>query len=52
MSPRRSKTRVRPSGLTSRFIHVPSSTVIGTSRTFIPGGAATSQLGASLASWA
>src|SRR4051812_35556998 len=45
MSPRRSKTRVLPSGLTSTSIQVPSSTLIGTCRMAIPGGALTSHLG-------
>src|SRR5205085_8770757 len=43
MSPSRSKAIVRPSGLTSTFIQVPSFTFIGTCRSRAPGGAFTSQ---------
>src|SRR3989344_1053366 len=44
MSPKRSKAIVLPSGLTSTFIQVPSSTLIGTWRMTAPGGLLTSHL--------
>jgi hypothetical protein len=45
MSPSRVKAIVRPSGLTSTSIQLPSSTAIGTWRTRAPGGALTSHFG-------
>src|SRR3954468_21962942 len=49
MSPSRSKAIVRPSGLTSTFIQVPSLTLSGTWRRVAFGGALTSQAAASRA---
>src|SRR3954464_14420285 len=51
MSPSRSKAIIRPSGLTSTFIHVPSLTLSGTCLRRAPGGALTSHASASRAGW-